>query len=164
MSPCWAPCDPDQVASTSAPSSRREAVGFKLSLFGTDAIASPRIPDDQFLEVLSAIGEHGSVACVHAENEEIIKPLLARARDSGETSPLAHCRSRPPVSETQAVLTALEYARETRAPLQPVPPEPCPVGRSRPVLCRRRPAGEHGDMPALPDFLRGKTWSVTADV
>ena len=93
------------------------AVGFKLSLFGTDAHRFPRIPDDQFLEVLSAIGEHGSVACVHAENEEIIKPLLARARDSGETSPLAHCRSRPPVSETQAVLTALEYARETGAPL-----------------------------------------------
>ena len=32
-------------------------------------------------------------------------------------APIAHCRSRPPVSETQAVLTALEYARETGAPL-----------------------------------------------
>jgi len=93
------------------------AVGFKLSLFGTDPHRFPRIPDDQFLEVLAAIREHGSVACVHAENEEIIKPLLARARESGDPSPLGHCRSRPPVSETQAVLTALEYAREMRAPL-----------------------------------------------
>ena len=93
------------------------AVGFKLSLFGTDPQRFPRIPDDQFLEVLAAIGQEGSVACVHAENEEIIKPLLERARAAGETSPIAHCRSRPPVSETQAVLTALEYARETRTPL-----------------------------------------------
>ncbi|MGA2803240.1 MAG: amidohydrolase family protein [Acidimicrobiales bacterium] len=93
------------------------AVGFKLSLFGTDPHRFPRIPDDQFLEVLAAIREHGSVACVHAENEEIIKPLLARAREAGDSSPLDHCRSRPPVSETQAVLTALEYANETQAPL-----------------------------------------------
>jgi allantoinase len=89
------------------------AVGFKLSLFGTDPHRFPRIPDDQFLEVLDAIREHESVACVHAENEEIIKPLLARARESGSSAPLEHCRSRPPVSETQAVLTALEFARET---------------------------------------------------
>ena len=93
------------------------AVGFKLSLFGTDPHRFPRIPDDQFLEVLAAIREHGSVACVHAENEEIIKPLLARAREAGNSSPLDHCRSRPPVSETQAVLTALEYANETQAHL-----------------------------------------------
>jgi len=40
------------------------AVGFKLSLFGTDPHRFPRIPDDQFLEVLAAIHEHGSVrAC-----------------------------------------------------------------------------------------------------
>ena len=93
------------------------AVGFKLSLFGTDPRRFPRIPDDQLLEVLAAIREHASVACVHAENEEIIKPLLARARASGASSPIDHCRSRPPVSETQAVLTALEYARETKASL-----------------------------------------------
>jgi allantoinase len=100
-----------------APLVEAGAVGFKLSLFGTDPQRFPRIPDDQFLEVLAAIREHGSVACVHAENEEIIKPLLARARASGDPAPIAHCRTRPPVSETQAVLTALEYARETGAPL-----------------------------------------------
>lgn len=96
---------------------RAGAVGFKLSLFDTDSRRFPRIPDDQLLEVLAAVAENRSLACVHAENEEIIKPLIERFRASGERSPLAHCRSRPPVSETQAVLTALEYAREARAPL-----------------------------------------------
>lgn len=93
------------------------AVGFKLSLFCTDARRFPRIPDGQFLEVLEAIREAGSIACVHAENEEIIKPLIESFRAAGDGSPLAHCRSRPPVSETQAVLTALEYAHETGASL-----------------------------------------------
>lgn len=87
------------------------AVGFKLSLFCTDAVRFPRIPDTQFMEILEAIDAADSIACVHAENEEIIKPLIETARREGRTAPIDHCRSRPPVSETQAVLTALEYAR-----------------------------------------------------
>jgi hypothetical protein len=47
------------------------AVAFKLSQFGTEPRRFPRIPDDQFLEVLAAIREHASVACVHAEKEKI---------------------------------------------------------------------------------------------
>jgi allantoinase len=93
------------------------AAGFKLSLFCTDPRRFPRIPDAQFVEILHAVRACGSVACVHAENEELIKPLIESARRSGDSSPLAHCRSRPPVSETQAVLTALEYARESGARL-----------------------------------------------
>jgi allantoinase len=93
------------------------AVGFKLSLFCTDPRRFPRIHDEQFLEILREVREAGSVACVHAENEEVIKPLIERARAEGDGSPRAHCRSRPPVSETQAVLTALEYARDTGAHL-----------------------------------------------
>jgi len=108
---------PGTGAGDVAPLVQAGAVGFKLSMFGTDPHRFPRIPDDQFLEVLAAIGEHSSVACVHAENEEIIKPLLARALARGDSSPIDHCRSRPPVSETQAVLTVLEYARESAAPL-----------------------------------------------
>ncbi len=108
---------PGTGAADVAPLVEAGVVGFKLSLFCTDARRFPRIHDEQFLEVLAAIRDCGSIACVHAENEEIIKPLIARARQAGERSPLAHCRSRPPVSETQAVLTALEYARETGARL-----------------------------------------------
>jgi allantoinase len=93
------------------------AVGFKLSMFCTDPVRFPRIPDVQFIEILAAIAEANSLACVHAENEEIIKPLIDRARQTGQSRPIDHCRSRPPVSETQAVLTALEYARDAQARL-----------------------------------------------
>lgn len=108
---------PGTGAADVAPLVDAGVVGFKLSLFCTDAQRFPRIHDGQFIEVLDAIREAKSIACVHAENEEIIKPLIARACGSGDVSPLAHCRSRPPVSETQAVLTALEYARVTGAHL-----------------------------------------------
>ncbi len=91
------------------------ACGFKLSLFGTDPGRFPRIPDDQLLDVLAAIASAGSLACFHAENEEIIKPLIERARRRGGAAPLEHCRSRPPVSETEAVLRAAEFAHATGA-------------------------------------------------
>lgn len=106
---------PQSGALDVAPLVEAGVAGFKLSLFCTDARRFPRIPDPQFIDVLEAVREAGSIACVHAENEEIIKPLIERARHAGDGSPTAHCRSRPPVSETQAVLTALEYARETGA-------------------------------------------------
>jgi allantoinase len=90
------------------------ACGFKLSLFDTDARRFPRIPDVQLLEVLGAIATAGSLACFHAENDEIIKPLIARFRAESRHGPEAHSRSRPPVSETEAVLKALEFAYAAR--------------------------------------------------
>ncbi len=89
------------------------ACGFKLSLFDTDALRFPRIPDVELLEVLAAIAAADSVACFHAENDEIIKPLIARSLASGRTTPMDHVASRPPVSETEAVLKAAEFAHST---------------------------------------------------
>ena len=74
------------------------ACGFKLSLFDTDARRFPRIPDDQLLEVLEAISDADSVACFHAENDEIIKPLIKRLKAEGQEDASAHGRSRPPVA------------------------------------------------------------------
>lgn len=91
------------------------ACAFKLSLFDTDPRRFPRIPDDQLLEVLAAVASAGSLACFHAENDEIIKPFIERARQRDQAGPLAHCRSRPPVSETEAVLKAAEFAHATGA-------------------------------------------------
>jgi allantoinase len=88
------------------------AVGFKISLFLTDPQRFPRISDLELLSVMAAITEAGSTLCVHAENNEIIKGLIAREPEPGDTDPFAHIRTRPPISETLAVLTALEVAAE----------------------------------------------------
>lgn len=93
------------------------ACGFKLSLFETDPERFPQIPDDELLEAFRLIAQTGLVVGVHAENTDIINGLIARLRSQGRKDPLAHCQSRPPVSETEATLRALELAYSTGVPL-----------------------------------------------
>jgi len=87
--------------------------GFKLSLFDTDPDRFPRVHDGQMLEAFSAIAATGLRAGVHAENDEIIKYLIAKCIREGKTYPRAHCETRPVVSETESVLKALEFAWAT---------------------------------------------------
>lgn len=91
------------------------AVGFKVSLFLTDAYRFPRIDDLELQSVMAAVAEAGSTLCTHAENNEIIKGLLPGEAQS--TDAQAHTRTRPPVAETLAVLTALESAAEHQVSL-----------------------------------------------
>ncbi len=86
------------------------AVGFKLSLFHTDPNRFPRIDDAELLDAFGAIAETGLTVCVHAENNEIVQKLSAEMADADPLDPLTHVRTRPPVSETLGVLTAMELA------------------------------------------------------
>lgn len=90
------------------------AAGLKVSLFDTDPQRFPRISDDELVEVFTAAAANELTVCVHAENNEIIKSLIARLRPHGD-DPLMHVRSRPPVAETLGVVTALEVAASTGA-------------------------------------------------
>ena len=87
------------------------ACGFKLSLFDTDPDRFPRVSDGRLLEAFARIAETGLTAGVHAENDEIIKDLISQYQKEGKTYPLAHCQTRPEVSETESVLKGLEIAR-----------------------------------------------------
>jgi allantoinase len=89
------------------------ACGFKLSLFETDPERFPQIPDDELLEAFRLVARTGLAVGVHAENTDIVNGLVSRFRLEGRTDPLAHCQSRPPVSETEATLRALELAHWT---------------------------------------------------
>lgn len=85
-------------------------VGFKVSLFLTDSIRFPRINDYELLHVMQASSDTGRTLCTHAENNEIVQSLLEIEGASNPTDPQAHSRTRPPISETLGVLTALEIA------------------------------------------------------
>ena len=87
--------------------------GFKLSLFDTDPHRFPRVSDGHLLDAFGAIAKTGLTAGVHAENDEIIKYLIDLYCRQGKTFPRAHCETRPPVSETESVLKALEFAWAT---------------------------------------------------
>ena len=86
------------------------AVGFKVSLFDTDPARFPRIDDRELLDVMKAVGGTGRTLCVHAENNEIVKALLREESAAPADDSQAHSRSRPPVSETLGILTAMEIA------------------------------------------------------
>lgn len=98
-----------------APMAAMGACGFKLSIFNTDSYRFPRIADVDLLDVFTAIAATPLRACLHAENDEIILPLIERAKARGDVGPSAHLTTRPPVSETEGVLKVLEFAHATKA-------------------------------------------------
>lgn len=85
-------------------------LAFKLSLYETDAHRFPRIADGDLLAAFQALAESGLPVVLHAELQEIVDRLVARGLAAGEDDPGAHGRSRPVVSETAAVVKALELA------------------------------------------------------
>jgi allantoinase len=95
----------------------RGAIGFKLSLAEADAVRFPRIEDDVLWDALRVIGSHGIPVGFHAENDRIINHLIGQFRKAGKTDPKAHCDSRPPITETLAVVKLLEMAYWIDVPL-----------------------------------------------
>ena len=93
-----------------APMVRLGACGFKLSLFETDPERFPRIADGVLWEILPIIAAQGVPGGFHAENDDLIFHLVRKYRQEGKSYPKAHCETRPPVSETLAVLKLLELS------------------------------------------------------
>jgi allantoinase len=85
-------------------------LAFKLSLYETDAHRFPRIADGDLLAAFEMLADAGLPVVLHAELQEIVDRLVARGLAAGEDDPGAHGRSRPVVSETAAVVKALELA------------------------------------------------------
>lgn len=86
------------------------AIAFKMSTFETDEYRFPRIPDPEILKAMELIKETGLCAAFHSENDEIIVDLIADYKKGNKTYPRAHMETRPPVTETSAVLKLLEFA------------------------------------------------------
>jgi dihydropyrimidinase len=69
-----------------------------------------RVTDDQILRVMRALAARGCLAMVHAENEAIVDSLEGEFRAAGHVSPDWYPRSRPPISEAEAVFRVLSLA------------------------------------------------------
>jgi allantoinase len=93
------------------------AIAFKMSTFETDPYRFPRIPDPEILKALETIRETGLTAAFHAENDDIINDRINEYQKEGKVYPTAHAETRPPVTETSAVLKLLEFAYWTNAKL-----------------------------------------------
>lgn len=86
------------------------AIAFKMSTFETDPYRFPQIPDSEIMKAMALIRQTGLRAAFHAENDEIIKNLTESYLQEGRIDPRAHMETRPPVTETSAVLKLMEFA------------------------------------------------------
>lgn len=88
---------------------------FKVSTYETDPVRFPRIADHHLLGLFKELTDIPVTIVFHAENGDIVDPLIQALYPEGTGNPQAHCQSRPPVSETTAIAHILELASAYRA-------------------------------------------------
>ena len=96
------------------------AAGFKVSTIEVDPLRFPRIPDGRLYEAFQEISRTGLPVTAHQENQEIIVSQAESFRARGDTAPIDHALSRPPVAEAEAAGRLLEIAYWTGARLHMV--------------------------------------------
>lgn len=85
------------------------AVAFKTFLHGAPAgreeefVGLCATDDGELYSVLAAIAQTGLMSIIHAENDSIINSLIAKMKENGDILGDAHERSRPVVTEMEAV-------------------------------------------------------------
>jgi allantoinase len=98
---------PDHGAAHISDMASAGAAGFKFSTFGTHPERFPRIPPQTLHACFIEIAQHGLIAGVHNENDEMVRAAEADVAHLGITDYRAHGLSRPPV--TEALATAEVY-------------------------------------------------------
>lgn len=92
------------------PMSEEGAVAFKMSTFETDPYRFPLIPDNEILKAMQLLKEKDLIAAFHSENDSIINDLIEEYKEQNKVYAKAHNETRPPVTETSAVLKLMEFA------------------------------------------------------
>jgi len=93
------------------------AMSFKMSTFETDEYRFPEIPNDEIIKAMKVLADTGVLVAFHSEDNETVKTMVEEYQDSNKIYNLAHNETRPPHTETTAVLKLLEYAYWTKAKL-----------------------------------------------
>ena len=88
---------------------------FKLSTYEYDAVRFPRIDHPTMVAAFREIAKTGLMVAIHNEDQEIVVRLTEEAKAAGNTQPIWHCRTRPPLCETMADLEIFEIGLETGA-------------------------------------------------
>lgn len=78
------------------------AVGFKAFLGPTTGNIPPP-SDATIFEALNTLKRTGVPIAFHAENPSLVNYYTNKVKSEGRTDPKAHCDSRPPICETEAV-------------------------------------------------------------
>ena len=73
--------------------------------------------DGQIFMAMQKAAENGSTIMMHAENGIVIDVLREQAIKRGETDPIYHAVTRPPITEAEATHRAIAYAELAGCPL-----------------------------------------------
>lgn len=71
--------------------------------------------DYELYQGLRAVAKTGLHCMVHAEDDDLIKGMIARFKAEGKTYPVAHTETRPTISEVASVARVITFAKETGA-------------------------------------------------
>ncbi len=93
------------------------ATGFKMSIYETDPDRFPRIEDEVLWQIMPEISKYQIPVGFHGEIDFIIEDLIKKAKLAGRTDPMSHYETRPPASETLAILKILELSHWTKVKL-----------------------------------------------
>jgi allantoinase len=87
-----------------------------VSLWEQNSSRYPRIEYGQLRRIFEKTAAAGGLVSMHPETDAIIRPLLEEAlRKADQKDWRLHAATRPPVSETHAALTGMEFALEAGA-------------------------------------------------
>jgi dihydropyrimidinase len=75
------------------------------------------VSDEVLFRCFQIARRSGALAMVHAENGDAIEVLIEQARAAGHTEPVWHARTRPPLTEVEAVGRAIALAELAECPL-----------------------------------------------
>ncbi|MBR0648949.1 amidohydrolase family protein [Roseomonas terrae] len=88
---------------------------FKLSTYEYDPVRFPRIDHPTMVAAFREIAKTNLMVAIHNEDQEIVVRMTEEAKAAGNTSPIWHCRTRPPLCESMADLEIFEIGLETGA-------------------------------------------------
>jgi allantoinase len=90
---------------------------FKFSTYETDPERFPKISNSDIVKAFEVLQHTNLPVCFHAEDGDIVDPLVKELYARGEAEPHLHATSRPPISEMTSVASLLELVRNTKVKL-----------------------------------------------
>ena len=125
-------------------------IGFKGMMAGSVPGVFEVMDDGMFLDAFRMIGECGSLATVHAENEAIISHLQARLRAEAKNDIYAYFEGSPVIQELEAISRAAMLAHEMNCRLHVVHVS-CPRGVD--LIASKREDGQEITCETGPHYL-----------
>lgn len=128
----------------------RGVVGFKAFMTDTTMPEFAMADDLTLYEGMARAAALGLPVAVHAESEAITSALAARARREGRRGMRDYLRSRPAISEVEAIARALLLAEETGCALHVVHVS---TGRGVALVAEARARGVDATCETCPHYL-----------